>query len=127
MLSLLLCNIGCCAQVKASQLVNSSWRYQSGDDSKYDFRITFTKDSIIHNDSFKTLNKSARSSFAYYLSWSKPTSFHNSLIGKTTEGLYIVEYEKTGNRLICYKVTLKDNVLTLTNEDNMVLSFEKQN
>lgn len=116
----------CEAQVKMSELLNTTWRYQSGDNDRYDFRITFTKDSILHYHYFKTLNRSTQSSFAYYLTSAQPKAFCNSLIGKTTEGNYIAEYEDAGKRLIWYKITLEKDTLTLVSDDHIPLTFERK-
>ena len=100
-------------------LIGTKWEQIKDYKSNTKIIIEFTKTGVIETATFIDRNKTYCNSKPYYLSTTVPTSFNNSLVGKTTTGTYLV---------MLYKFDRMDyETIKKITSDSLVLYHRKTN
>lgn len=100
---LVLASASCQAQTcEISQLAGTKWVVCVGDTSRVIRVWEFSDKKLKTSTTFKSINKSNKFTYNYYLSVSPTETFSSGLIGKETKGEYIVLQKRDGTE--CMKI-----------------------
>ena len=107
----LLLSMACHAQtVSLSQLTNTKWKLTKPVFSYCDKTMSFTSTEMTNTSSShyvkrgetKETKRFFSNSYPFYLATVIPTTFNQSLVGKSNSGIYIIKY--VGKRVVPFKI-----------------------
>lgn len=128
-----LLSMACNAQiVSMSLLSNTKWKLTKPVFRYCDNTMSFTNTTVTNTSSFhyvkrgetKETKRFFSNSYPFYLATAIPTTFNQSLVGKSNSGAYIIKY--VGKRAVAFKVLSISSVqLKLSTLQGDVLVYDK--
>ncbi len=129
----LVLSMTCHAQtVSLSQLTNTKWKLTKPVFSYCDKTMSFTSTELTNTSSShyvkrgetKETKRFFSNSYPFYLATVIPTTFNQSLVGKSNSGTYIIKY--VGKRVVPFKIlSVSSGQLKLSTPQGDVLIYDK--
>ena len=133
MLFIVLLSITCNAQtVSLSQLVGTKWRLTKPVFDYCEKTMSFTSTEMTNTSSShyvkrgetKETKRFFSNSYPFYLATAIPTTFNQSVVGKSNSGTYIIKY--VGKRVVPFKIlSVSSSQLKLSTPQGDVLIYGK--